>query len=330
MLTDTIARLALPLCFLVACGAPEGEGGMDAAAPDPTTDAGGRLTHDGGSPRDDGGAPEDAAVASRDSGPSDAGAAEDASTPSGAPARPGRNLLFFDDFESADRSHSENGVAWRGASAGGGGDAVDVTGERAASGAHALRFTFGGGGPEDDAFAEQRFTLGELREELWIGFRIYFPDGSEPGENRYVHRDLPSGPENNKLLRLWAPTYDGFKWGASMWPSPTGQSYVGGITRGSCVAGPGPIRGTDGFAMTDAHLGRWMLWEIHVRGDDGSGNGVFELWVDGALIASHTDIAIDGAPCAPNAFIDGYLLGWANSGFDVDTHVYIDDVAIWD
>lgn len=318
------ASLVCGACQSTSETAPDlGSGPADSAAP--TTDLSGL---DGGSSSEvDAFSPRDAATRRDAAGGGDAFAGSDAGSDPSYPERSGRELIFFDDFESGDRSHSENGVAWTSTNTGGP-DEVSVTDARAASGSHSLRFHFGGDSSlSDDAFAEQRFTLGELRADLWVGFRIYLPDGSEPGENRYVHRDA-AGSDNNKLLRLWAPTYDGFKWGASFWPSADGLSTLVGDRSASCGAGIGPFGGSE-WTLTDADLGRWMLWEIHIHGDDGSGNATYELWVDGVLVAADTS-AIGGAPCAPNAFIDGYLMGWSNSGFDRDTRVYIDDVAFWE
>lgn len=228
--------------------------------------------------------------------------------------------FFFDDFESCDLSHREGGASW-GASRSGGPDSVAVTRARARSGSCALQFTFGGGPSGDDAWAEQRFELGSPRTDFHVAFYIYFPNGTEPGENRYVHRS--ESPQNNKLLRVWADRYDGFKWGASMWSNSVG-SAVSGETARSCSASIG--QATPGYwFMTESDLGRWVHVELHVRGDDGSGNGRFELFVDGIPHVQHT-LAVGGAPCAPNHFLRGYLLGWANSGFARTTNVYVDDV----
>lgn len=246
------------------------------------------------------------------------------STSSGGGGAGGPEPLFFDDFESGDLSHSDNGIGWTNQNAGDG-DEVAISSDIVHSGSHALRFHFAGGADGDDAFAEQRFTLGEARAEIYVSFYAYFPDGDEPGENRYVHRDS-TGPDNNKLLRVWAPDYDGFKWGASFRPEAEGSRIFGETRVGSCGEGVGGLPSTS-WPMTAGELGRWLHLELHVRGDDGSGNGAYALWVDGTSQISATDIQIPGAPCSPNHFIAGYLMGWANSGFDQDTNVYIDDVA---
>lgn len=76
--------------------------------------------------------------------------------------------------------------------------------------------------------------------------------------------------------------------------------------------------------------GRWILVEWRVHGDDGTGNGLLQIWFDSELVIDEQEIAVDGAPCGTNTFLNGYLMGWANSGFDEETFVYIDDVAFSD
>lgn len=78
--------------------------------------------------------------------------------------------------------------------------------------------------------------------------------------------------------------------------------------------------------MTAADLGRWIKVLLHFKPDSGAGDGVFELAIDGKPVVSTKSFAQGGAPCSPGYFKQGYLLGWANSGFAKDTNVYIDDV----
>ena len=62
---------------------------------------------------------------------------------------------------------------------------------------------------------------------------------------------------------------------------------------------------------------------------------LMEFWVDGVKTR-----AVDGKTggtgldlfnsAGMNYLNQGYLLGWANSGFDKDTHIFIDDVRFYD
>lgn len=237
------------------------------------------------------------------------------------PCVPGDEAVFFDGFESGDLSHTEGGVAWTASTSTQVSDAIVHTGD------HALRFRFGPGALDEDAFAEQRFTLGVERPELHAQYWLYLPDGSEPGHVAYEIRE-PEGPDNNKFFRVWHDEYSGpFKWGASLRGSDDGVARLFGETRRGCDIGVGAISGGESWVLPADILGRWVLVRWHVRGDDGSGNGLLRIWLDGRLVIDDHDLTIEGAPCGDNVFLHGYLLGWANSGFDAETFAYIDDVA---
>jgi hypothetical protein len=55
------------------------------------------------------------------------------------------------------------------------------------------------------------------------------------------------------------------------------------------------------------------------------------LWVDGQKVAGKNNINFrNDSDNNPGYFDTGYLLGWANSGFDENTVIYIDDVVFSD
>lgn len=242
--------------------------------------------------------------------------------------------FFSDSFESGntysptttDGSHWVDGNVSSGCS-------VSVSDSIKHTGNYALKFqwrsgslsTTGGG-------AEQRFRFGLAKGELFMRFYIYFPNGTEPGETKYVHRDSSSS-DNNKFFRIWNDNYSYGKWGATLNRGSGGISYL--TARGNVDEGC-----TDNDNIPDlynmvsiesaTHLGRWICMEFHIKPDSGSGDGIYEFWMDGNLVDSRTDIVTSGAPCSPNSFLNGYLLGYSNSGFDNITNIYVDDVVFSD
>jgi hypothetical protein len=212
--------------------------------------------------------------------------------------------FFQDSFESGDLSHMENSAAWTDSAT------TAVSADKAHTGTRSLKFTFAGSS-SDGAWSEQRFTLGSAK------------------------RVTGNAATNNKVIRLWGEDYnEALKMGASFWAGSISLLQPDAYWTGwpqylSCASdGPGPSDALPGsWTLTTEDLGKWHSFEFHFRPDDGSGNGAYEFWVDGEKKISHTALSYAGAPCSPGYFKNGYLLGWANSGFDQDTYIFIDDVA---
>lgn len=236
-------------------------------------------------------------------------------------------VFFSDGFESGDLKFVDpvSNAKWAGSNAGSG-DSVVVSSERSRTGSKSLKFLFKGDSLlSDDAFAEQRFNLGSNRNEVFIRYYIYFP-------TNYVIRNDPNGPENTKLLRLWGSDYtnDGNKVGMSIDSSMTAyyEAKIAGYPlQNSCSGGMGQAS-TEGsqWELTSGHLGRWISFEFHIKKDSGVGDGIFRMYVDGVLVNDQSNLSWIGAPCSPGYFLNGYLMGWSNSGFTKDTAVYVDDV----
>lgn len=248
---------------------------------------------------------------------------------------------FSDGFENTSAGDApnykdpESGATWTGSAWT---EVVDSTLSNVTphSGSKMLRFRWA-----ENANSEQRFDLGSQQTgDVYIRYYVYYPDGTEPGENKYVHRDGPSS-DNNKVMRLWGGDYiDEIKVGARSWPV---DGYVERIqftaevstwkvngcsgSQGEAYIDKVPI---PSWYRQDSTLGRWMCFEFHYKRDTGSGDGVFEFWVDGDKKIGATNFSTIGAPCNPGYFKGGYLMGWSNSGFDEDTNVYFDDVVFSD
>lgn len=225
---------------------------------------------------------------------------------------------------------SNNGSSW-GAANVGSGDSITVQSSIVHTGNRALRFQCASGGDLDDAWVEQNFTFGSEVEDLYVKFYIYFPDGTEPGENAYVHRDTSSS-DNNKFFRVWNNDYNYGKWGATLNRDTDDTSRV--TARGNVDAGCGDNDNIpdllDVYNIGGARLGQWIEFQFRVKSDSGAGDGAWQVWIDGDYVDGDTSITTTGAPCSPRTFMRGYLLGWSNSGFSEATNIYIDDVAFSD
>lgn len=246
------------------------------------------------------------------------------------------SIIFEDDFETGDLSHidGESGANWL-ASNFGSGDSVSVSSENKHNGNHSLKFLFGGNANlADDAWAEQRFDLGGSVNDLYARYYIYFPEN-------YSHRSV--SPSNNKLIRVWSEdanySGDDIKMGASfnsnnvslLYPEANAV-YEGGMVLDYSGAQENisSVNGLGTWTLTNDDLGRWICFEWHFSSDSGLNDGIFEFWVDGVKQFGSENMSFRNAPPSPNYFKTGYLMGWANSGFNEDTFIFIDDVVFSD
>jgi uncharacterized protein YjdB len=238
---------------------------------------------------------------------------------------------FFDNFDKGHRaSTNQYGFGWTANSAN-----VSVSNDIAHSGRYSLKFLYHGHADTTvDATAQQRFTMGPGAKEVWIQYYFYLTDGTEGLGARFYQR---SSIDNNKFFVLWAKTY-----------STSGGPQLECEYRPSKLAGPGDSylycmwssadhkmmmaqAPTWDPAFTDALRGHWTQVRIHAKlsstptADDGG----FELWINGQKIMSQMDMPWAAKDGNPDVFINGYLWGWANSGFTEDTPIYVDDFAIY-
>jgi hypothetical protein len=195
---------------------------------------------------------------------------------------------------------------------------MPVSDERSHSGSYALKFAFGPNAPGEDAFKEQRFDTGRDSPEVWIEYMMYVPDNWE----------IRSGeaPANNKLFSIWANSY-----------SRTGdiqavfeyEGFDGGESdiRVLCMSGPGCDNGTKYTHVLDTTMrGEWIRIRVHVKSGPA---GIVEFWRDDTLVYARYDYLMEFAG-GNNFWRIGYILGWANSGFDEQTVFYVDSVKFYD
>lgn len=240
---------------------------------------------------------------------------------------------FRDDFTSLDLKKTSNGVAWGASNAGSGDKLPVVTTDFLYKGKPSLKFTFGGGVPEDDAWCEQRFTLGKEMSEVWIQYHRYYPSGLELVNvgPKWVHRNAP-GSDNNKIITLWGGPYKGYTIAVGIAAWETGGRdviYAGYGT--NQLSGFGQRDLPAAAAQDDSTLGRWVKVLAHFKAATAANNdGVIQYWEDGILKLDSRSIPLYPKDGVGNGFNDGYLMGWSNTGFEQTTHCYVADFTLSD
>lgn len=226
-------------------------------------------------------------------------------------------IIFTDNFDSSARAPTQNGASW------GGNRRTAVSASQASSGNYSLEFTFEGGPSGADAFAEQRISL-PPRPAYWFKYRLYIPQN-------YAHRTQATEGTNNKFLAVYRDPYGapGFQVNFSLQPNGNGGSHLdahhyrdGREQR---------IRRAANDFITSSDRGKWIeiVAEIRVPSSPSAYDGVMRLTKNGQVVASITDLGSWGGE-GMNYIDEAYFLGWANSGFDQTTLMYIDDVEISD
>jgi len=249
--------------------------------------------------------------------------------------------LFSDDFESGTLSHAENNIAYLERIS------VSASADRAYSGNYSAKFTFPDAASGADPWAELRFGKFDDLNEIWIGYKLWVPAN-------YYHRIGPDSSNNKGLFMFWnAGGHDdngnnGYDVAphlmySSFQPGDNGNSTmdVGWKTDGATShhyieQDDGPDGDQINIIDRATDLGRWIDFVCRVKVCDlGQSNGIFQIWKDGVRIWSLTDATnragsnpSDANAIANNPLQYGYILGWANSGFDNETSLYVDDLKI--
>jgi hypothetical protein len=244
----------------------------------------------------------------------------------------GGNPIFEDGFETGSHAPSSGGFAWGAARAGAdthGYDDVLVSSKISHSGSYSLEFLFGGD-EDGQAWAEQRFGFTEAQTEVWLEYYLYVPDGTEGWSAAFAHRVTTH--DGNKFFALWGGTYEGsdskvllsYRYGDA---GPESRLYPitmlpQGWTRSHYEY--------EYYNIFEGLRGTWIQYRIYVKSDTApaAGDGVLRVWQNGALRIDFTGTT-SKTGASNVSFRNGYLLGWANSGFDEDTRIFIDDFKVW-
>lgn len=247
---------------------------------------------------------------------------------------PTSEVLFYDDFSSMDLKNSMNGIFWSSQNRGSGDKYPVVTNDCLFNGKPSLKFTFGGGPPDDDAWSEQRFKFDKPISEVWIQFYRYYPSGKEEKfiGPKWVHRDAPGG-DNNKILVLWGGEYGKYTitCGLSAWEDKAGHDRIYTTLGTNQLDGAGQ-RGTPSAPVEpESNLGRWVKMTFHVKPASVANNdGIVQFWQDDLIKIDNRALPLYPRDGIGNLFTEGYLMGWMNTGFAETTHCYIADVKISD
>ena len=255
--------------------------------------------------------------------------------PDSVPPAPA-DAFFFEDYETGDRYNTMGGWSWAGTS-------QPVTcdpAEPAHTGNCSQRFRFKATAIDVDDWAEQRFNMGPANKspEVWFEYWLYVPDN-------LVRRTAP-GPNNDKFFLLWDEnSYSGeFSFVLRTFPGTAGEgSATIGLMWKDTVH---PSKSSWGLnatnAITPEMRGTWIRIRLHAALGIGGGTvccgggstvqegtGVFQLWVDDALVIDAQTLFWDPIGIADPGFQKGYLFGWSNSGYDAETDWYVDDLSVW-
>jgi len=243
------------------------------------------------------------------------------------PDPPPEGILWSDGFESGTM-----GANWIGGDREGN---RPVT-TRARTGDYSLMFRFRGSPDQDaDATSERRFCMPQSLGEVWVEYWLWIPEN-------YAHRQPPGTPSNNKFFILWdSDSYPGggagrLSVGLHTWADGAGNSRGNAAWSNSLMGWIMAVAIPWSGGIGEADKGRWNRVRFHMKvgtratdrvlhtGD--YGDGLFEMWWNNQQYVSHAMSLYDPDD---NAFRCGYVLGWANSGFDENTYLYVDDWRIF-
>ncbi|MFC7294335.1 hypothetical protein [Marinobacter aromaticivorans] len=189
----------------------------------------------------------------------------------------------------------------------------------AKSGEHALRLFY----PAGQHWTEQKFYLDKPQPEIWMSFWLRVP-------TNFTHPKRGKAGDNQKLFRLWMDKYsqqgDGSTVGMSFRGDGHGGSYFFAKINGSHDIGKVP------FIAIPGDRGRWMHLVVHLDSESvpGASDGLMEVWRKWEGDTDYTKTHdIRNQPInlssTKKGFAAGYLMGYANAVYPVDTEFMIDD-----
>ncbi len=243
----------------------------------------------------------------------------------GAPPTPPPGDPFFsDDFAGTQRNPAD-------------GFTYSTTGSRVSvvsfGGFNAMRFRYGPDATGADSSAEQRFTMGRDLTELWVEYDLYVP-------SNFVHRTQASGGTNNKFFRVWGDVYASAnkvgastRYDASFSPDNSGLGFEYNYkTWPDGTLGEGPDGFTSGLVeFGDAMKGTWTNVRMHYRmvSATDADDALMELWLGGTKVLTFDNVPQKYDTAKPY-WNNGYLMGWANSGYLAETDFHLKALKFYD
>lgn len=238
----------------------------------------------------------------------------------GAPVDPPEGDPFFTENFTGLAFNNANGFVW---------GSTNRTSVVNFDGHNCLRFRFPADSEGTTPIAEQRFNMGREVSEIWIEFYIHLP-------SNYIHR--LGSPSNNKFLRLWGNSYNSrSKVGASTIVNGGGatSNYGHEWTRvGSSGMGfNGSSQPKVDYGDAAAMINTWTRVRMHFRHESApsANDALFETKFGNNAALSQSGGQDNATVYGPTPFWNqGYLLGWANSGYVEETIIHIRDIAFYD
>ncbi len=204
----------------------------------------------------------------------------------------------------------------------------------AKSGIHSMRFHY----PAGESMSEQRFNLVTPHRDLWFRYWLRVPVNFRHG----------TGNNNNKLFAIYMDSYE-FK---GLGPTVVWQYRNNGSNGSNTVVyhlnNTGTMNDSNGqrhsgelqstpFITYPDDQGRWMQLVFHVKAASNSSlhDGVIQMWRRWQNESSFTKLheitnAQIHSPVSTNGWRAGYIMGWANAAYSVDTEWLLDDFIVSD
>lgn len=244
---------------------------------------------------------------------------------------PSATPFFEDGFESGDfsKTATNDGSVW-------GWSPVSVTVDtnNSLTGSNSANFTFGPNAPLDDAWVELAFSFGKSVSEAWAEYDLFVP-------SNFANRSPSDNAANNKFFQF---NFDGSTYQA-LTVEFTAQGSGKSALRRFLAASEDPATGQANWPADETEFpniadfigagctlvpGNWHQVRLHFKSstDGTSADGLAELFIDGVLIRS---LAWPFWKISTSGQINGgYVLGYANSGYDNATEFRVDNFKAYD
>ena len=237
-------------------------------------------------------------------------------------------IIFQDDFESCGLTKTQNGFTWLS------GRRTTVNTANPKNGSCALELAYQAAPSGSDSFAEHRFYLGGNYPDIWMKYDLFIPAN-------YCHRTQSSSTNNKGFINMWEGEYtanDGVAMNPNFWADGTCQSTTSMFVSARRSTDPFFNNGghhyskefLDRYSIRTSDRGKWMEVITHYKyATSAKNDGMVQIWLTPQgesqrqiLNMTQGNWYVAGA----RGFDNGYLLGWANSGFTEQTKFYIDNI----
>lgn len=259
------------------------------------------------------------------------------------------SILFFDSFESGNLSTTNgDGFAWASPNrtsivtqSSANGNTVIFADPRAAEqgvindgrdwtareGNNSMRFQF----PAGEPWTEQRFKLGGAYRDIWFRFWLRVPTNFSHGSR---------APTNNKLFALWMDDYSNHGEGPTVvwefWNDGKNGSRLAVHYQQEGQKVGSPHLQLKQFIDYPQDQGRWMelVFNVEAATDRTSNDGTINMWrrwdqeSEYQHFHSLSNLNIAPPPGGPVGWANGYLMGWSNPSYALQTDWLMDSFTV--